>query len=150
MTYEQALNENYELVKKHSNLFSVNAYDISVLPGWIPLVDGLLSCIQDNLKENERLQIVQIKEKFGQLRINFGTNGVNEDRVGIFRDIVKDAENKSMKLCVFCGEDGLMVNRGWISPRCTEHLSTDFDLADRAIVVLAKHEDRMAKLLKQK
>lgn len=150
MTYEQALNENYELVKKHSNLFSVNAYDISVLPGWIPLVDGLLSRIQDNLKENERLQIVQIKEKFGQLRINFGTNGVNEDRVGIFRDMVKDAENKSMKLCIFCGEDGLMVNRGWISPRCTEHLSTDFDLADRTIVVLAKHEDRMAKLLKQK
>ena len=79
MNYEEALNNVYDLVKKHVNLFSNNAYNVSILPGWIPLVDGLLDTVQRELKENERFQIVEIKEKFGSLRIYFGTSGINQD-----------------------------------------------------------------------
>ena len=149
MNYEEVLNNIYELVKKHSNLFSINAFDISILPGWIPMVEELLTHIQNNLKENERLWIVQIKEKLGQLRIIFGTSGISNDRSGIFKDLIKNAEHKSKKTCVFCGENGHPFSKGWVSPRCEEHLSSEFEFADKSISILAKHEDRMAELLGQ-
>jgi len=148
MTYEKALNNIYEIVKKHSNLFSHNAYDISILPGWITLVDELLCELQGRLGNNERIQIVQVKEKFGRLRLHFGTIGIPDERLFLFKGPIEEAEAKSAKTCIFCGDKGSMTNNGWISPRCPSHVDAEMDL-DRSVVVLAKHEDKMAKLLKQ-
>ena len=148
MNYEEALNNVYDLVKKHVNLFSNNAYNVSILPGWIPLVDGLLDTVQRELKENERFQIVEIKEKFGSLRIYFGTSGINQDRLRVFYSLVAIAERLSEKVCILCGDTGKLVSTGWITTKCDQHVGIRLPFDDYSVCAFAKHDDRMMELLK--
>lgn len=148
MIYEEALNNIYELVKKHSNLFGNTSYDISILPGWIPLVDTMLEVIQKELKENERLQIVQIRESNGSLRFSFGTKGVSEERSRIFHRLIGIAEHKSEKICSLCGEPGKIEGDLWVSTKCEQHSGKRSAFDNYSVSAISKHEDRMTKLLK--
>ena len=148
MDYEETLNKIYDLVKRHSNLFGKSSYDISILPGWIPLVDTLLDVIQNELKETEHLQIVQIRESNGSLRFSFGTKGVSEERAIIFHRLVGITEHKSEKVCSLCGAPGKIEGDLWVSTKCEQHRGKRSAFDNYSVSVGAKHEDRMAKLLK--
>lgn len=69
--------------------------------GWFPLIERTLkrlSLLREQLPEH--FEIVQIKEKFGGLRI-YTTCGIESAW-----DIIREAEIKSYNICEVCGEKG--------------------------------------------
>lgn len=151
MNYETALEKIREIVKKHINLFSPQAYDISILPGWIELVDELLVKIQNEIAgTNGRIRIVQIKEKFGQLRVYYGGDGVSEEALAKIRSHVNEAFSKSQSSCVICGDPGERMSEGYITIRCGEHQDLEQGVFDNYnFTAFVKHEDELAKILRQ-
>lgn len=60
----------------------------------------------------EEFRIVQIKEKFGELR--FYTNWTTDDIEAIINKYTK----LSRKTCIICGKPATVITTGWISPFC--------------------------------
>lgn len=65
----------------------------------------------------DKLQVTQIKEKFGGLRFYY-TGGSD-----YYRGLVDLVENMSYHICDVCGHPGTLNQRsGWLRTRCEEHL----------------------------
>lgn len=83
--------------------------------GWYWLIDNLCGCIQSYINANEKpqLEIVQLKEKFGELRIY--TNGSNE----LIQGMIWLAENMSYNICENCGSTtNITHTKGYIQTLC--------------------------------
>lgn len=96
---------------------SLMAFGICVDCGWYPLVYHLLEDIETQLKKTpvEDFEVVQIKEKFGGIRVYVGSG--NEK---IF-DMINKAEEKSYKICERCGARGsLDRSYGWLLTLCAK------------------------------
>lgn len=81
--------------------------------GWL----GLVQKIDDVLKVNPNYRIVQIKQKFGELR--FYAHGLT----GYEQAFVTEMENKSLYICEICGSENDTVaarNDSWILTLCNE------------------------------
>lgn len=90
-------------------------WENDVGPGWRPLVRAAVQIIT-----REGGVIMQVKEKFGGLRIYFHsrdtTPGVN------LNDVADAAELLAWGLCEECGEAGtLRVDLSWLKTLCNEH-----------------------------
>ena len=72
---------------------------ISIASGWENLVRALCRNLQE-LPQGERLQAVQVKEKFGQLRFYLDTYPGNRKRID---RMVRDTERRSKNVCEECG-----------------------------------------------
>ena len=94
-------------------------YGLECGNGWYDLIYTLCSQITNHLKWNkkdDKVQVVQVKEKFGGLR--FYTNGVSDE----IRGMIRMAEAMSYKICDVCGNKGEnRNNRGWYETTCEEH-----------------------------
>ena len=87
--------------------------------GWYSVIDELCSEIAKILtpQQQEELYILQIKEKYGELRFYFG--GVDCD---LLDDMIEDATMKSLHTCEVCGKEGtLREDRYWMQTLCDEH-----------------------------
>ena len=85
--------------------------------GWYWLINNLCSCIQDYIDANkkEQVEVVQIKEKFGQLR--FYTNGSDH----LVNGMIWLAEHCSWNICEKCGTtDNITHTKGWVKTLCKE------------------------------
>jgi hypothetical protein len=95
--------------------------------GWFDLIWKLSEDIENELKnEDSRIQIkqrlkddppfevIQVKEKFGELR--FYANGGNDK----IQDLIDSAERKSVQICENCGKPGKTRGEGWITTLCDE------------------------------
>jgi hypothetical protein len=86
--------------------------------GWFDLIEETCKKITENDPDNTVI-FVQIKEKFGQLRIYF--NGGPEE----IHKIVGEAERRSAHICENCGTTNSVKPCGtWIKnlcPTCTEN-----------------------------
>lgn len=84
--------------------------------GWLPLLERLHIALSD---VDPDYQVIQLKEKFGQLRVYLGyQDGINEQ----LYNIVTDFEDESSTVCELCGAEGRLVNpRGWYFTRCEAH-----------------------------
>ena len=60
-------------------------------------------------------KIVQIKEKFGTLRLY--QHGYDDT----LDEIINDMEEQTAKVCSVCGNPSTCVTKGWILHRCDEH-----------------------------
>jgi len=117
-----------ELFKKYPKIFPLmenGYYRISsfIPEGWMEIVDNLCECIQGYIDNNnihnphlpklQQVEVVQIKEKFAELR--FYTNGNNNTIDGM----IEFAELLSTKTCMYCGKPGEQreVNR-WLDVIC--------------------------------
>lgn len=80
--------------------------------GW---KDIFMSLVDDLFKLGWDGRILQIKEKFGGLRIY--TAGCSDE---IF-DRVLEAESQSLKTCMECGKPGSPKGDYWILTLCQEH-----------------------------
>jgi hypothetical protein len=106
--------------KKYPNLFDIGGYFISFGfgEGWEPIVDEALQKIQklnEELDEGHKIKIVQVKEKFGGLRIytNFYTDATSE--------IIEAAERQAADTCENCGStEQVTAKGGWIKNYCTK------------------------------
>jgi len=94
------------------------AVGISCPKGWRNEVWNAIEKIEAIANETgTKPQIVQIKEKFGGLRLY--VYGDNEEGI---RQIVKQAENNCYHICEACGKDGrIRQDIPWYSTLCDEH-----------------------------
>lgn len=79
-------------------------------PGW----DALIFPLIERCKA-EGIQILQIKEKYGELRFYIGP--APDDLL----DAIDEAEMKSAETCELCGRPGRIRGTGWLSTRCDAH-----------------------------
>lgn len=135
-----------ELVLTHPRLFRGKPPVVaSDLPdGWFPIVDALCRGIEALLEsEPERLEVSQIKEKFGGLRFYFSLEGAEDMFLDIqtdrgirtivghgdgppimeqIRSLVDAASLRSTTTCQDCGAPGVRAARGgWIATLCAVH-----------------------------
>ncbi len=91
-------------------------FNVECGKGW----DGLLKPIFDyieryNNEHEEKIEIIQVKEKFGGLR--FYTNFTNEE----LESLIKEAESKSFMTCEICGStNNIGHTLGWITTCCED------------------------------
>jgi hypothetical protein len=91
--------------------------------GWYPLIYEVLDGLQAIIDKNDNLndvQVTEVKEKFGGLRIylNYGTDEMFK--------IIENAEGRSYAVCEICGKPGKLHNvNGWLMTRCEECLESE-------------------------
>lgn len=82
--------------------------------GWYDLLYKLISDIKD-VEPPKNFEIVQVKEKFGELR--FYTYNSTE----IIDQLIETAENDSVTICERCGADAMVQRiQGWYAAICDE------------------------------
>ena len=96
--------------------------------GWFKLVDELL----ENLSAIPGWQssfVVQIKEKFGGLRVYIQTPNdfsyaINDLSYAMIQQLITEAEGKSFHICQWCGTPGKTrsSSRHWVYTSCEEHI----------------------------
>lgn len=107
-----------QLIKNHP--FMRHGYP-SVGKGWRNVVETLVSNLSEVVEKNDlkSFAVVQIKEKFGELRVYY--QGAN-NHIDEISSIVHEAERQSGITCEACGKPGKIVeiNR-WLKCACEEH-----------------------------
>lgn len=85
--------------------------------GWFPLVKPIIDRVQDLNENGSDVKILQIKEKWGVLRIYL---------LSAPEELLKqahDAEEKSTRICEECGGPATQTEvNGWIYTRCSDCL----------------------------
>ena len=90
----------------------LNKKEYPVGKGWWQILDELFTKIP-----NKTLSVLQIKEKFGGLRVYMEGDGDPE-----IEPLIQKAEEESYKTCEECGMEGYSyLHRGWIITLCKEH-----------------------------
>jgi 5'(3')-deoxyribonucleotidase len=115
--------EDYEVLQERYQHILKKLEYIECDIGWFDIIDEALKGILEiAYEEDDNIQVVQIKEKFGGLRIYYDLESeIDEDRVRRLEDIVYNAESLSYKTCEVCGEEGKVRKGGWIKTLCDEH-----------------------------
>lgn len=101
------------------------AFGFEIGEGWMSLVIELLDKIQhlvDNNPEYSELQVIQVKEKFAQLRVYL--NYYYEE----IEDLIEEYTEKSVHVCEVCGDEGIIRDlHGWYTTLCDKHYQERLD-----------------------
>lgn len=101
--------------------------DIECGEGWYGLIYNMLTEISNACKETkvpiENIDVVQIKEKFGQLTCYVSFHKDSYKKVGkrIYR-IIDNYMRKSTHVCEFCGKPGELKRGPWTKTICNDCL----------------------------
>jgi len=93
--------------------------------GWFELLRGFCADIAMAYKKRgfePDIDILQIKEKFGQLRFYYSA-GFERDGGKLSKEldrIVRKWEKESLTVCELCGAKGSLRTVGWYQVRCDE------------------------------
>jgi hypothetical protein len=95
-----------------------------VEPGWWPTI--ISTCEQLTALLDQHPEVVvhtaQLKEKFGGLRWYVDIKGPAPDEVYCqIRELLKQANVSTSKICEVCGEPGELRHGGWSKTLCNEH-----------------------------
>jgi hypothetical protein len=98
-------------------------FPVSCGNGWMPILERCFDQFDAIFAgTGKRLQIIQIKEKFGTLRIQ--TEAVPQHLQEPVRLAIDEAELLSNAVCEECGAQGrLRDDEGWWATRCGTHAS---------------------------
>ena len=77
------------------------AWGCEVGPGWFPIVEDMLKKMSSVAIRPQLLQLEQIKEKFGGLRVYYSAAAAIEKQVD---SIVAKAEDAAARTCEHCGQ----------------------------------------------
>jgi hypothetical protein len=89
--------------------------------GWRPIVERAIERI-DTVLAGGRVEIVQIKEKLGGLRIYFYSKGLPAGVLATVREAIDLAEARADCTCETCGAVGRLHDKGgWLATRCELH-----------------------------
>ena len=122
---------SFKLVTEYPKLFKQYRSDIKDLysnwvfecePGWYDIIDNLCKKIA---KVTDKVEFIQIKEKFGSLRIYVDLdNAMSEEQASTVYSLIKEAEELSTKTCELCGkvEDHNIIRNdfAWYMARCDD------------------------------
>ena len=85
--------------------------------GWLQIVQEMLEDLEPLVKNRSDFSILQIKEKFGDLRVY--VEGYLTDEIN---NVFNLAELKASETCDICGEKAVKdYDEGWITIRCDLH-----------------------------
>jgi hypothetical protein len=113
-------NRENELMEKYQKFIhpekdlqtSLMRFGLSCGEGWYPLLERLFEAISKT-NPPENFEIIQVKEKFGSLRV-YADNSSDE-----IDNLITKAEAESIKTCERCGNEGKLVSkRGWWRTIC--------------------------------
>lgn len=99
--------------------------------GWYDLIDTMCSTIENHCKNAKlKCEFVQIKEKFGRLRV------YEEGGDDFIRGVISMAEHISGRICERCGNPGMITKQGgWLRCECfnccAERTNEDNDTNNR-------------------
>ncbi|MBB1090463.1 hypothetical protein HUU61_04100 [Rhodopseudomonas palustris] len=117
------------LVARHPNAFNVEFNGRITTPGypsvgdgWRELVETAVGRMVEAAAPRGSLTIVQIKEKFGGLRIYWHGRNLSAVSTRAIEEAVALAEARSACTCEVCGAEGrLHKHGGWFATACPEH-----------------------------
>ena len=120
-----------ESLEKRYPFTWINQFGIECEAGWFPILTKLFDlfeviCIEEQISPAE-ITIIQIKEKFGGLRVYYS----GPDKIyGRTRKAVRVAEAEASKTCEVCGVPGEgCVSNSWHKTVCKEHRTRDNSMA---------------------
>jgi hypothetical protein len=97
--------------------------------GWHLLINEALRKIEEIIiRDDLDIQIMQIKEKLGGLRIYLSSTTDEID------SIIKEAEGKALRTCEICGSPGRFLSTftGWYVTRCKKCEEKGFQLVEES------------------
>jgi hypothetical protein len=118
-----------DLYRSFPNLFRSKPV-VSVMLGWHGLIadcaqemQSVINKSMDDLpdEEAEHPRIVDIKEKYGSMRISLSGYLTDDHRTEALYDILAKYEERSMRTCEVCGRPGSLTRKGWIRCVCKLH-----------------------------
>ncbi|HEX8595979.1 MAG TPA: hypothetical protein VF682_22275 [Pseudomonas sp.] len=108
------LRRNYPKLFSSPDLQEIRCYS-----GWLDLLDALCRTLQNDMDDHpdaRQLVIVQIKEKWGGLRVYVsGGDAFCKGAIALAAEV-------SLTTCEVCGQPGSLVGERWVSVRCAQHL----------------------------
>jgi hypothetical protein len=115
---QQKLYDKYPEIFQQKYLLSQEAcmgWGICVGSGWFNILDVLCFNIQAHMQAHPdvRIQVVQVKEKFGTLHFYYASDPDN-----YIAGLVCMACGMSARTCEMCGAPGKAHDDGWIRVRC--------------------------------
>lgn len=125
MDIEKALVGDYERVINKQFMLGVGAGWWKILLEGFDRIEAILKEVPDTF-----IAILQVKEKFGGLRVytdlrrsngdrlDWGEHEELHNRVGI---VIEEMEYKAAITCEMCGEPGESRGGGWIKTLCDKH-----------------------------
>lgn len=120
-TWRQALRERYPSWLRYEDL----PWGFRVHDGWQGLIEAALHEVSEIVGGPEGapdLRIIEVKEKFGQLRIYVNYGDMPEAQREAVHAILREAEERSADVCEVCGAPGKLVRSGaWWHTACPKH-----------------------------
>jgi hypothetical protein len=111
-----------ELIEKHKDILDLRGgYGMNCWEGWYVIIDDMLATISNSVhvRKTGNIKVVQIKEKFGALRVYIDPYDVYT------QGIIDMAETLSKHTCERCGKPGeLRPGLGWVKTLCLNHYTT--------------------------
>lgn len=110
-------------VLSHARNTSMAEYPIACGNGWYDLIDRTASRLLLAGEDGAPIELIEIKEKFGALRIRWrATAPMTAHHQYSIRSILDHAEHASLRICETCGEPGQLQREGGsFSARCLPH-----------------------------
>lgn len=106
--------------------------EYGVPEGWHEYIrDKVYEPLHELLKPDrvKAFYILQLKEKFGGLRLYYSVNSekyaISPEEYDKIDEIINVAEEATETLCYRCGEPAQYMTRGWILPVCEKHAKED-------------------------
>lgn len=113
-----------DLVHRCQHLFGPGGHP-TVGDGWRDLLERALARIEA-ARGSGSVEIVQIKKKFGTLRLYWGGKNISKSALARIEEAIALAEARSACTCEECGAEGRLYDRsGWYLTRCPLHASGD-------------------------
>lgn len=109
--------KEYTVIKPDPTLQdNLMAFGFMCGEGWYPIIFKALDKIQEVVdRENLDIEITEVKEKWGGLRI-YASGTTDEIDIAI-----EQAEEQSIETCEVCGKDGKLIKvNGWWKTRCND------------------------------
>ncbi len=114
-----------DIIAKYPRLYARQKYSVRFFQcgmGWLDLIDETLQKLDALLKdydmdEEEPCNVVDVKEKFGGLRIYVWGDYPHE----AFFDVIQEAESRSFTICEDCGQTGKRRPGSYIRTLCDDH-----------------------------
>lgn len=113
----------HDLMRRYPQLFDQGGFP-TVGDGWQDLLERALKRIAAAVAREPAgsFQIVQIKEKYGTLRLYFDGHKLSKKALVKVWEAIDLAEARSACSCEECGAEGRLYDRnGWYLTRCPRH-----------------------------